>query len=124
MDNINLEEKSFELKKVLAEYNKESLIGFFTYFMRHRTTSSIKDEIDLFYSKLKDFEYLIGLRYSDQTNSEKHFPDNNMILSEIAEKVNEIKRAYSLNDFSQELFINDLSYQEKAKIHEFTFNNY
>jgi len=124
MDNINLKEKSLELKKILADYDKESLIGFFAYFIRQKTTSSAKEDIELFSSKLKDFEYLIGIRYLDKTSSKKHFPDNNMILGEIAEKVNEIKLAYSLNDFSQESFINDLSYQEKAIIHEFTFNNY
>ncbi len=78
----------------------------------------------MFKSRLKDFLYLIALRvFSNIDGSDDQFIDK-PILENIAKRVNEIKTAYTINDFSFDKFQLDFTYQQKAIIHEFTFNNY
>jgi hypothetical protein len=124
MEYLNIEEKSLELKKIISEYDKEQFVGFFSYYIRQQPDTELIEELQLFKSKLKDFQYLIALRFFDKTIGKKNFPPQNSILKELAERIDELKNAYILNDFSVETFFQDISYQEISVIHEFTFNNY
>lgn len=124
IENLNIKEKSLELKKIISEYDKEQFVGFFSYYIRQQPDADSIDDFNLFKSKLKDFQYLIALRYFDNTVGNKDFPSQNSILNELAERIDEIKNAYTLNDFSIETFFEEISYQETSLIHEFTFNNY
>jgi hypothetical protein len=124
MENLNIENKSLELRKIISEYNKEQFIGFFSYYIRQQPGTELIKGLKLFKSKLRDFQYLIALRFFDKTTGQKDFLPQTSILKELAERIDEIKNAYTLNDFSVEGFFQDKSYQEISIIHEFTFNNY
>lgn len=124
MENLNIKNKSLELREIISEYNKEQFVGFFSYHIRQQPDTELIEGLKLFKSKLKDFQYLIALRFFDKTIGQKDFLPQTSTLKELAERIDEIKNAYTLNDFSVEKFFQDISYQEISIIHEFTFNNY
>jgi hypothetical protein len=122
--NIDINKKSLELKDIVSKYDLESFVGFFAYYIKQRPPSDSGNAFDLFYSKLQDFLYLIGLNaFSGKVGTEDFFLDEKILIN-IANRIKEIKSAYSFNDFSFAKARTDLTYQQKAIIHELTFNNY
>lgn len=121
MKNIDIKKKSQELYDIISKYEKKSFIGFFSFLIRQQNLEIFDN---LFESKLKDFQYLIGLRLFNKKKGIEEFLPSRDLLKDLAYRIKDIKDSYFQNDFLINNFIFDLKYQEKLLIHEFTFNNY
>lgn len=122
---IDIKTEIEELKRNIQKYELESFIGFFSHFIRV-SSSSLDDNSSLnqFESKLKDFQYLIALKLSNNECGDELFSPNDSLLSSIAQRINRIKDAYSINQIDFDTFGDNLEYSHKFLIHSFTFNSY
>lgn len=116
-------ELSYQLKTEVAEYELENFAGFFTYFIKHRPVVE-ESPLNDFYSKLKDYLYLIALNATAVKRGTKLITVNDPMIGKWAADLKKIKSLYRENTIGK---IEQLEQTEEIKqrvIHYMSFQTY
>ncbi|MDB5006245.1 MAG: hypothetical protein JWP45_638 [Mucilaginibacter sp.] len=114
---------SVQLKKEVAEYELESFAGFFTYFIKHRPV--VEDgPLNDFYSKLKDYLYLIALNATAQSRGTKELVVNDSAIAKWAADLRQIKNLYQQNTVGDMESLDQSEESKQKVIHYMSFQTY
>jgi hypothetical protein len=114
---------SLQLKKEVAEYELESFAGFFTYFIKHRPV--VEDgPLNDFYSKLKDYLYLITLNATATFRGAKELAVGDPAIAKWAADLREIKNLYQQNTIGDIESIDQSEESRQKVIHYLSFQTY
>jgi hypothetical protein len=122
-----IDEKIFNLSAALkaevADYELESFAGFFTHFIKHRPSDENGDLND-FYSKLKDYQYLIALNASAKSRGEKKISIGDPNIKKWSSTLRKIKGLYQENSLGNLSELEQTSENRQKVTHYLSFQTY